>query len=84
MANVTAKELEKMIKLSIPKRTALGGGLYLSITNNGSTSFGFRYKIRSLDQARYEIDQWRYHYNHIRPHSSLNYLPPVAFAEQMQ
>ncbi|WP_353738374.1 integrase core domain-containing protein, partial [Porticoccus sp. W117] len=22
------------------------------------------------------------HYNHVRPHSSLNYLPPVAFANQ--
>jgi len=46
MPNVTAKELEKLIKLSIPKRTALGGGLYLSITKNGSTSIGFRYKIK--------------------------------------
>ena len=42
-----------------------------------------RHWFRSLDQARCEIDQWRYHYNHVRPHSSLNYLPPVAFAEQV-
>ena len=42
-----------------------------------------RHWFRSLDQARYEIDQWRYHYNHVQPHSSLNYLPPVAFAEQV-
>ena len=38
--------------------------------------------FRSLEEARYEINQWRYHYNHVRPHSSLNYLPPVAFAKQ--
>ncbi|MBO2555389.1 integrase core domain-containing protein, partial [Shewanella algae] len=22
------------------------------------------------------------HYNHVRPHSSLNYMPPVAYAKQ--
>ena len=38
--------------------------------------------FRSLEEARYEIDQWRYHYNHERPHSSLNYLTPVAFANK--
>ena len=29
-----------------------------------------------------EVNRWRQHYNHVRPHSSLNYLPPVAFARQ--
>jgi putative transposase len=38
--------------------------------------------FRSLDEARREIDQWRDHYNQVRPHSSLGYLPPVAFAKQ--
>lgn len=38
--------------------------------------------FRSIEEARYEIDLWRTHYNHERPHSSLNYLPPVAFAKQ--
>jgi len=46
MVTMTAKGLEKLIKDSIPKRTALGGGLYLSITKGGSASFGFRYKIK--------------------------------------
>ncbi|MCP1366159.1 integrase core domain-containing protein, partial [Halomonas sp. BBD48] len=36
----------------------------------------------SLADARHEITQWRTHYNHVRPHSSLGYLPPVAYAEQ--
>ena len=36
----------------------------------------------SLTDARYEIDQWRTHYNHVRPHSSLGYLPPVAYAQR--
>ena len=43
MAAITAKGLEKLIKDSIPARTALGGGLYLTITKGGSASFGFRY-----------------------------------------
>lgn len=38
--------------------------------------------FRTLDEAKYEIDLWREHYNHVRPHSSLNYLPPVEYAKQ--
>lgn len=38
--------------------------------------------FRSLEEARYEIDQWRCHYNHERPHSALRYLTPVAFANK--
>ena len=40
-----------------------------------------RHWFRSLEEARLEIDAWRYQYNHVRPHSSLNYLPPVVFAK---
>lgn len=39
--------------------------------------------FRTLDEARYEIDLWRDHYNNIRPHSSLNYMPPVEYARQV-
>lgn len=38
--------------------------------------------FRSLEEARQIIDAWRYHYNHERPHSSLNYMTPVAFANK--
>lgn len=38
--------------------------------------------FRNLDEAKIEVDQWRYHYNYERPHSSLNYLTPVAFANK--
>jgi len=38
--------------------------------------------FRSIEEARQEIDQWRYHYNNERPHSSLKYMAPVVFAIQ--
>lgn len=38
--------------------------------------------FRALDEARYEIDLWREHYNNVRPQSSLNYLPPVEYAKR--
>ena len=41
-----------------------------------------RHWFRTLDEARVEIEAWRYQYNHVRPHSALNYLPPVVFAQQ--
>ena len=37
----------------------------------------------TLDEARYEIDTWRQHYNHVRPHSSLDYMTPVAYAAKV-
>ncbi len=35
-----------------------------------------------LAQADRVISEWRHHYNHIRPHSSLGYLSPVAFVNR--
>lgn len=31
----------------------------------------------TLKEAQIIIEQWRHHYNHIRPHSSLGYKPPA-------
>lgn len=31
----------------------------------------------TLKEAQVIIEKWRYHYNHIRPHSSLGYRPPA-------
>ena len=34
----------------------------------------------SLAEARVLAERWRRHYNEVRPHSSLGYLSPAAFA----
>ena len=33
-----------------------------------------------IDELRYVADRWRMDYNHYRPHSSLGYMSPAAFA----
>ncbi len=35
----------------------------------------FRHRV----EARVGIEQWRRHYNEVRPHSSLGYLTPMEF-----
>ena len=36
----------------------------------------------SLDELRYVVNRWRMDYNHYRPHSSLGYMAPAAFASK--
>ena len=36
--------------------------------------------FRSRAEAKVMIESWRRHYNEVRPHSSLGYLTPAAFA----
>ena len=36
----------------------------------------------SLEDARSTIDDWRDHYNHVRPHRSLGKKPPAVFARE--
>ena len=38
--------------------------------------------FRSIEEATEIIEAWRDHYNNERPHSSLNYMTPVAFANR--
>lgn len=38
--------------------------------------------FRDLDEARAEINGWRQHYNEVRPHSSLGYVPPALYAKR--
>ena len=35
-----------------------------------------------IDELRYIADRWRMDYNHYRPHSSLGYMSPAAFASK--
>jgi len=37
--------------------------------------------FRSRKEAAVVIEAWRHHYNHVRPHSSLNYLTPLEFKQ---
>ena len=37
-----------------------------------------------IDELRYVVDRWRMDYNHYRPHSSLDYMSPTAFAATAQ
>ena len=39
--------------------------------------------FRSMQHARDEIDVWRQHYNEERPHRSLQFMTPAAFAAQV-
>ena len=41
-----------------------------------------KHLFRDLNDARKIIIVWRDRYNHVRPHSSLNYMPPAVFAQQ--
>lgn len=37
----------------------------------------------TLEEARYEIKRWQRYYNEVRPHSSLNFMPPAIYARQV-
>ena len=38
--------------------------------------------FRSLEEALWEIELWQKHYNQVRPHSSLGYLPPLEYSKR--
>jgi putative transposase len=40
--------------------------------------------FRSRAEAKAAIETWRQHYNEVRPHSSLGYLTPAAFAARLK
>ena len=35
------------------------------------------YSVNNLKEAKVLVEQWRQHYNQVRPHSSLGYKPPA-------
>ena len=38
----------------------------------------------TLKEAQIILEQWRHHYNHIRPHTSLGYKPPAPLASMKE
>lgn len=60
------------------------------VENAFRESFNGRFRDECLNQnlfhderdAKEKIEMWRQDYNTIRPHSSLNYATPAAFAER--
>lgn len=60
--------------------------------NGSSESFNGKFRdeclslewFRSRPEAKVVIEQWRRHYNEVRPHSSLGYLTPRAFAAKIE
>lgn len=43
-----------------------------------------RWLFADGQEAQTIIEQWRHEYNHYRPHSSLGYVPPAAYAENFR
>jgi len=41
-----------------------------------------QYWFKDLPEAKRVIEQWRKHYNEVRPHSSLGYQPPALYERQ--
>ena len=41
-----------------------------------------QYWFKTIEHAEQEITKWREHYNNVRPHSSLEYMTPVAYAKK--
>jgi putative transposase len=59
--------------------------------NGAGESFNGKFRDECLDvewfrsraEAKVEIGRWRKHYNTVRPHSSIGYLTPAAFARKL-
>jgi len=43
-----------------------------------------REQFHTLTEARVVIEDWRWKYNHLRPHGSLGYISPIEFEQQME
>ncbi len=74
---------ESKVKLSfIPPGKATQNAFVESLNGKFRNECLNQHGLRTMEEAKYEIDLWREHYNHVRPHSSLNYLLPVEFAKR--
>jgi len=57
-----------------------GVGVIESFNGNLRDEFLNLELFLSLEEAKYVAERWRLDYNHHRPHSSLNWMTPAAFA----
>lgn len=83
----TAKSIKTWLKRLGVKTLYIGPG---SPWENGyNESFNARLRdellngelFYTLKEAQIITEQWRHHYNHVRPHSSLGYRPPAPRAK---
>jgi len=40
------------------------------------------YVFRSLSEVKEKVDEWKYDYNHHRPHEALDNLSPIKFLQR--
>ena len=43
-----------------------------------------REMLYTLTEARVVIEDWRWKYNHLRPHGSLGYISPIEFEQKLE
>jgi len=81
-----AKEVQKWLgrasvrTLYIQKASPWENGYVESFNGKLRDELLNRELFLSLAEARYVLDEWRLDYNHRRPHSSLNWQTPAAYA----
>jgi len=81
-----AKELQRWLQraavntLYIQKASPWENGYVESFNGKLRDELLNRELFLSVPEARYVLDEWRAEYNHRRPHSSLNWQTPAAYA----
>lgn len=74
MANKGTRYTEEQILRNLKEVDGFNGTFRAECLN--------RWLFADGQEAQTIIEQWRQQYNHYRPHSSLGYIPPAAFAEK--
>jgi len=84
-----AKELQRWLQraavntLYIQKASPWENGYVESFNGKLRDELLNRELFLSVPEARYVLDEWRAEYNHRRPHSSLNWQTPAAYAAKL-
>jgi transposase InsO family protein len=84
-----AKELQRWLEqasvrtLYIQKASPWENGYVESFNGKLRDELLNRELFLSVPEARFVLDEWRLEYNHRRPHSSLNWQTPAAYAAEL-